>query len=155
MKRSILAFQRDEAGDLVARLDCGHRQHMRHRPPFIERPWTRTEAGRAAMIGKAVPCPLCDRLELPKDVEPTRATPIFEADSIPAGLRREHISKAGVWARIVVIEGVLRYTVGAPAEREFLLDRTTPGIVCPGVPHRVEPVGKVRFLLEFLRVPAP
>lgn len=30
-----------------------------------------------------------------------------------------------------------------------------PGTVVPELPHRVEPVGAVRFFVEFLRVPGP
>lgn len=31
--RRIVGFDRDEEGDWVALLECGHRQHVRHRPP--------------------------------------------------------------------------------------------------------------------------
>lgn len=29
----------------MAFLSCGHKQHVRHRPPFFERPWITTERG--------------------------------------------------------------------------------------------------------------
>jgi len=48
------------AGDWVAELACGHSQHMRHRPPWMERPWVAIEAQRAAKIGSPIDCPLCD-----------------------------------------------------------------------------------------------
>ena len=65
MERSILGFHRDEAEDWVAELDCGHNQHVRHRPPFENRPWTMTEAGRQAKLGQRLACPNCDRFEVP------------------------------------------------------------------------------------------
>ena len=46
MLRRIAGFHQDSEGDWVAELDCLHTQHVRHRPPFQERPWILTEAGR-------------------------------------------------------------------------------------------------------------
>jgi tellurite methyltransferase len=60
MQRSIVRFETDEAGDPVAILSCGHRQHVRHKPPQVERPWVLTEAGRQAMVGAHLACNLCD-----------------------------------------------------------------------------------------------
>jgi uncharacterized protein (DUF488 family) len=57
----IVGYHQDEEGDWVAELSCGHHQHVRHRPPLIERPWVATEAGRAAKIGHAVVCAQCVR----------------------------------------------------------------------------------------------
>ena len=59
MQRAIIGFHRDEHGDWVADLECGHAQHVRHKPPFIERPWVTTAAGRQAHIGKRLVCVLC------------------------------------------------------------------------------------------------
>ena len=61
MKRRIAGFHRDEAGDWVAELECGHNQHVRHQPPFVLRPWVVTDAGRREKIGAALDCLLCDR----------------------------------------------------------------------------------------------
>ena len=60
MQRAITGFEKDEEGHWVALLACGHRQHVRHKPPFIERPWTVARETREAMIGQALECPLCD-----------------------------------------------------------------------------------------------
>ena len=67
MERCIVGFHRDEEGDWVAELDCGHGQHMRHNPPWQLRPWTATEQGRAARLGATVNCLKCDRNEPPAD----------------------------------------------------------------------------------------
>jgi hypothetical protein len=61
MQQRITGFHRDDEGHWVADLACGHGQHMRHAPPFIERPWVTSEAGRERHIGTAIDCPLCDR----------------------------------------------------------------------------------------------
>ncbi len=63
MQRTIASFERDEAGDYVAVLDCGHRQHVRHKPPFIERPWVILDADRTTMIGSQLDCKACDSQE--------------------------------------------------------------------------------------------
>jgi hypothetical protein len=57
--QSITGFHQDEVGDWVADLACGHAQHVRHQPPWQLRPWTQSPAGRSAMLGRTLPCPLC------------------------------------------------------------------------------------------------
>lgn len=60
MKRRIVGFHRDEQGDWVADLECGHGQHVRHRPPWVLRPWIVTETGRNEHIGQTLKCKRCD-----------------------------------------------------------------------------------------------
>ncbi|MBI3547150.1 MAG: DUF3565 domain-containing protein [Gammaproteobacteria bacterium] len=64
MQRKITGFLQDENGDWVAQLECGHGQHVRHRPPWTQRPWVITAAGRAAHLGKALNCKKCDDAKL-------------------------------------------------------------------------------------------
>jgi hypothetical protein len=42
-------------------LECGHNQHIRHDPPWQERAWVTTEAGRQAHLGWQLQCLKCDR----------------------------------------------------------------------------------------------
>ena len=56
---TIVGFYQDDEKNWVAELSCGHQQHVRHKPPFIERPWTLTETGRASKLGQAVRCAEC------------------------------------------------------------------------------------------------
>ena len=60
MQRPIAGFEVDSEGHWVAVLACGHRQHVRHNPPFTERPWVLTDAGRRARIGQILACAACD-----------------------------------------------------------------------------------------------
>jgi len=55
----IVGFHRDEEGDWVADLACGHTQHVRHRPPWFQRPWVVTATGRWRMLGHTLPCRDC------------------------------------------------------------------------------------------------
>jgi hypothetical protein len=57
----IVGFSLDEEEHWIAELSCGHRQHVRHRPPFVEREWVLTESGRAAKIGHLIECGACER----------------------------------------------------------------------------------------------
>ena len=151
MKRTITGFHRDELGDWVADLDCGHGQHVRHRPPFVNRPWVVSDAGRTAMLGTVLDCVRCDRMEWPDGLVAYRRTPEFDETTMPMGLRSEHATRRGTWARIHVVSGELRYLVGPPIGRSFRVDAMSSAIVVPEVPHRVEPVGPVRFFVEFSR----
>lgn len=60
MKQAIIGYHQDEEGHWVAELACGHNQHVRHTPPWINRPWVVTAAGRAGMLGVELGCKLCD-----------------------------------------------------------------------------------------------
>lgn len=66
MKQRIVGFDLDEEGHYVALLACGHRQHVRHKPPLVERPWVLTEAGRRAKIGVELDCLICDQTDVPQ-----------------------------------------------------------------------------------------
>ena len=79
----------DEHGDWVAFLNCGHRQHVRHRPPFEERPWVITEIERSKKIGKLIDCVRCDRFEMPDDFKAYRKTAEFNERTVPQSLRRD------------------------------------------------------------------
>jgi membrane carboxypeptidase/penicillin-binding protein len=48
-KRRITGFTTDDEGHWVAELECGHRQHMRHRPPFESRQWVTTPRAGGAV----------------------------------------------------------------------------------------------------------
>ncbi|MDX1637048.1 MAG: DUF3565 domain-containing protein [Balneolaceae bacterium] len=46
MEQAISGFHKDDQGDWVAELECGHYQHVRHDPPWQLRPWVVTPQGR-------------------------------------------------------------------------------------------------------------
>jgi len=62
MDRAITGFHRDEAGEWVAELDCGHSRHVRHDPPWHNFPWISSEPDRAARVGGPLTCHRCDAL---------------------------------------------------------------------------------------------
>ena len=153
MQRAITGFHQDALGDWVAELTCGHGQHVRHRPPFQLRPWVVTPEGRASRLGVELGCVRCDQFELPAGFTPYKRTAELDERTIPAGLRKDHATRAGVWGLIDVLSGRLRYVVEAPLAGERVLDPARPGVVVPEVKHLVEPEGPVRFYVEFHRKP--
>ena len=59
MDQKIIGFHQDEYDDWVADLECGHGQHVRHNPPWSERPWVVTEEGREKHLGEILFCKKC------------------------------------------------------------------------------------------------
>ena len=60
MKQEIISFHQDDEGDWVAELACGHTRHVRHNPPWMNRPWVTTVQGRHKFIGVIIECKTCD-----------------------------------------------------------------------------------------------
>lgn len=80
--------------------------------------------------------------------EPYRSTPIFDEQTLPAALRKEHRTKAGVWGVIRVLEGQLKLTCLDQAA-ETIITPEALGVVEPDQPHLVEPMGSVRMQVDF------
>ncbi len=147
MERPIVDFGVDEEGVPLAILSCGHAQHVRHNPPFFNRPWVLTEAGRASRLGQPLNCVRCDRLELPDRFIARDRTPIFTEASLPPRLRQGHKASVGVWARVVVIAGRLRYRVDSLSIDKALSSPEAENIP-PEVVFSLEPLGEARFYLD-------
>jgi tellurite resistance-related uncharacterized protein len=92
--------------------------------------------------------------QLPPGLVAYRRTPVFTETTLPAALRRRHTTKAGVWGLIVMVEGRLRFRRLDPF-LETTLDPACSAVVAPEEPHEVEPIGKVRFFVEFYTAPRP
>jgi tellurite resistance-related uncharacterized protein len=146
---TISGFHQDAEGNWVADLACGHAQHMRHVPPWQSRPWVASDEERARKVGAEIECSSCRMPALPAGAREYKRTATFTEADLPAGLLRNHSTKEGSWALIVVEAGQLEYTIESPLST-FLLTPQLPGVIAPTVPHRVNLVGPVRFHLEFL-----
>jgi tellurite resistance-related uncharacterized protein len=80
--------------------------------------------------------------------EPYKTTPVFDEETLPTGLRREHRTKAGVWGVIRIEEGRLRLSFTQSGE-ERILSPGAPGLVRPEEPHLVAPLGAMKMRVEF------
>ena len=87
--------------------------------------------------------------KLPANVTSYSRTPEFTRATVPKGLLRRHLTKHGTWGKIVILEGRLRYRILEPEVEEIELSPQRHGVVEPTVPHEVEPIGHVRFYVEF------
>lgn len=61
MQRRITGFHQDDERHWVAELECGHAQHVRHDPPWQNRPWVLSAATRESYLGLPLNCVICDR----------------------------------------------------------------------------------------------
>lgn len=65
-EQPMVGYHTDAENHWVAKLACGHFQHVRHDPPMVTRPWVLTPEGRQSMLGYKLNCKKCD-LGAPKD----------------------------------------------------------------------------------------
>jgi hypothetical protein len=61
VQRRITGFHQDAEQHWVADLDCGHRQHVRHDPPWQVRPWVLAAETRAQFVGTTLECAACEK----------------------------------------------------------------------------------------------
>ena len=87
-----------------------------------------------------------------------KRTPIFDESTLPAGLRRQHRTKPGVWALIHVTEGRIKFRTFDP-KRETIVAAGEAATVRPEERHEVEPMGAMKMYVEFYagedRTPQP
>ncbi len=89
--------------------------------------------------------------KLPTDVGPYKQTALFDARSVPAGLKRSHALKADTWGEIVVEQGRVLYVLEDEGDATFVLRPGVIGAIAPERPHHVEPDDDARFFVRFSR----
>jgi hypothetical protein len=148
--RRIVGFHQDEVGDWVAGLSCLHRQHVRHQPPFFDRPWVLDATQRHERVGTELDCPLCDRAELPSDLRVVRTAGPFDQETLPPGLRRTHEVADGTWGmlRVTAGEAELRIETEPPIVRHLTAGDDQP--IPPEVPHTLQLVAPAVVAVDFL-----
>lgn len=152
MDRSIVGFHLDPEGDWVAELECGHNQHVRHRPPFEVRPWVLHEEERATHLGTPLDCPLCERGEAPENLRFSWRSAQWDARSLPTGLRRAHKLASNTWGRLVVEAGRLAFRASTDPPIDRVLVAGSVQAIPPGVGHEIEPDDDARVFVEFFEV---
>lgn len=88
---------------------------------------------------------------IPEAAAEYKRTAIFDATTVPTGLRKSHTTKAGVWGQIVVLEGRVLYVIENEEGASFVLRPGVAGAIAPEAPHHVEPYEGARFFVRFLR----
>ncbi len=88
---------------------------------------------------------------LPDGLVHFKSSPEFDENTVPKGLLKSHTTKAGAWAKIVILEGSLDYVISEPEEETITLTPNQPGVIEPTISHAVKPNSDVRFCIEFYR----
>jgi len=84
--------------------------------------------------------------------EPYKITPVFDQESLPAALRNEHNTKAGVWGLLRVLEGSVRL-VFRDSQKSVNVTPNSPAPIPPEDVHHVEVTGPIKMQVEFYREP--
>lgn len=151
--RTIVGLRREGPQAVVLALDCGHRRHVRHRPPLSDHPWVCDEQAARAKVGESIECLGCGQRRLPEGWVAYRRTAQFDEHTTPAGLLGSHRTRQGVWGRLVVTQGRLWLCFEAPRVEQIEAVPGAPVVIPTGLPHHVRLAGPVRFHVEFLRSP--
>jgi len=86
----------------------------------------------------------------PEELVAYRRSPEFTEGTIPGGLLKAHATKPGVWAKLHVLAGSLRFRDLESGE-ELLLSEGVHSRIFPASLHEVERCGPVRFFVEFYK----
>ncbi|MEZ5813999.1 MAG: DUF1971 domain-containing protein [Alphaproteobacteria bacterium] len=86
---------------------------------------------------------------LPQHVRKYKATPVFDENTLPQGLLKDHATKENVWGVIRIQTGKLEYNIQNGTSQVLTAD--TPGIIEPTVKHHIKPLGSVSFCVEFYK----
>ena len=88
----------------------------------------------------------------PDGLIPSRSSPTFTQDTLPAALQAEHTLAPGHWAVLNVLEGTLRF-VNLETGEERLISAPDLVTIRPGLPHRVAIEGRLRCRIDFYTEP--
>jgi len=108
------------------------------------------ESQRAAQIGAALNCPLCDRAELPEGLHLARTAGPFDADTLPAGLRHGHRVAERTWGCLRVHEGSVWFSMDSVPPLRVRVEAGGRQPIPPGVRHALTVNGPVRLTVQFL-----
>lgn len=87
--------------------------------------------------------------KLPENVTAYRRTETFSEENVPAALLKDHRTADTVWAKIVVLQGSLRYVIQEPQREITELTPGVDGVIEPGVYHHVILGKGAAFYVEF------
>mgnify|MGYP003420557547 CR=1 FL=1 len=90
---------------------------------------------------------------MPDGLELVRTTDVFDQDSVPAGLLRAHRVADGVWGRLVVHTGAVRFVFDDEPDHPIAVGAGGAVAIPPARQHHVELDGPATFAVEFHRLP--
>ena len=87
--------------------------------------------------------------KLPDDVRSYTRTKMFDQDTIPQPLLKDHSTAEHSWAIIHMVSGELKYIIGE--NDTYILEPGCNGVIEPNVLHHIKPLGQVEFFIEFYK----
>ncbi|TDR88984.1 DUF1971 domain-containing protein [Enterovirga rhinocerotis] len=84
----------------------------------------------------------------PAGLKAYKRTPDFTEATIPAGLRREHSTKPGVWAKLHVTDGAIDFHDSSSGDVRRLSAGSHP-VIFPERVHHLAVIGPVSLFVEF------
>lgn len=153
MQQTITDFQQDEENHWLAILNCGHKQHLRHDPPWQNRPWVLTPEGRKEKLGVSLECKKCDMPRLParETLTVLNSSAKITDTHLPAELLNAYQLPEHIWYEISVISGQIQLIFPATetcSQQGFLLDCEFEGIVPPLRLFQLKPSGPVELRIR-------
>ena len=87
--------------------------------------------------------------DLPDGLTYVRSTKLFDHDSVPVGLLHAHRIAAGVWGRLVVKSGEIRFTFENNEDGPITVKAGGHLAIPPMTPHHISVSESATFLIEF------
>ncbi len=84
------------------------------------------------------------------DKTPYKKTPIFNAKNVPKAILDRHNTKEGIWGKLVVVSGTLKF-IDLEKGSEFILGKGQFQIIEPTKWHRLELIDNPEFYIEFFK----
>ena len=88
---------------------------------------------------------------IPESYSAYKRSAVFTESSVPKGLLKDHSVAEHCYAKIIVLEGEIEYTLSGESSSSTTLTPENPGTIKPLVKHYINPLGKTRFYVEFYR----
>jgi tellurite resistance-related uncharacterized protein len=83
-------------------------------------------------------------------IAPYASSPIFDEQSLPDALRKDHRTKDGTWGVLRVLTGQV-WLVFIDPPSKVIVTPETPALIPPQATHFVELLGKMTMQVEFFR----
>ena len=96
---------------------------------------------------------MADRPLMPAGLDLARSTPVFTDRTVPPALLAAHRVASGVWGRLRMLDGKVRFVFEADTSGTYELGPGDVIDIPPEVEHHVEPQPGARFVIEFYRAP--
>lgn len=96
---------------------------------------------------------MTDTGDIPDGFVLARTTPVFDNDTVPVGLLNAHQIAKGVWGRLIVTAGSVRFVFEDEPDSAVTVGAGGAVSIPPGRLHHVELDGPTAFAVEFHRRP--